>query len=527
MDTQSPAGILYSLVKSQLPNESVSLSVVETQVRAVATQATIPQAVVDEVLARFQAEIEERKAPVPPRLFVDWGELPRMGHQVRPEFTLVCSGYTTRPTVRINVDKELDHDPNDRLRRPVPDEDGLWSFHVPFRMTSDGMDCLPGQYLIDLQVSFSEAPSGLARFFRSRIRLKVSGMASDSGGVLEIDGDGQSVVNLQGYNLKQFSRVILKGGQDGVINLQNGLETTAQPADDVSTEVQTTFEYELKVNSDIQSRLPTVRHSGDRRSRVESGVLHFEDGRQIVILARRRVSFGRSRDNDVILRFLPSSEENDQLSRNISRTHMIAELVSEGVEIRDEKSAKGIEVNYSVVDENVSLSPHYVGDPVQVDLGVTGAVSDPFRLEMMILSSQREQDREDVRFWDNLYCEAVGARMSRLQNDALETQIDALRFDRVDNLAGQEAYVMLFREALVGGSDSRSAILLKYEASHSVARIIHLDRTFWLERLPGKATVSVDGKELPPYQLTALNPGMSISFGVETATFESVSQVEL
>jgi hypothetical protein len=117
--------------------------------------------------------------------------------------------------------------------------------------------------------------------------------------------------------------------------------------------------------------------------------------------------------------------------------------------------------------------------------------------------------------------------MSRLQNDALETQIDALRFDRVDNLADQEAYVMLFREALVGGSDSRSAILLKYEASHSVARIIHLDRTFWLERLPGKATVSVDGKELPPYRLTALNPGMSISFGVETATFESVSQVEL
>jgi hypothetical protein len=527
MDAQSPAGILYSLVKSQVPDENVSLSVVETQVRAVATQATIPEAVVDEVLARFHAEIEERKAPVPPRLFVDWGELPRMGYQVRPEFTLVCPGYTTRPTVRISVDKELDHDPNDRLRRPVPDEDGLWSFHVPFRMTSDGMDCLPGQYLIDLQVSFSEAPAGLARFFRSRIRLKVSGMASDSGGVLEIDGDGQSVVNLQGYNLKQFSRVILKGGQDGVINLQNGLGTTDQQVDDASAEVQTTFEYELKVNSDIQSRVPTVRHSGETRARLDSGVLQFEDGRQTVLLARRRVSFGRSRDNDVILRFLPASEENDRLSRNISRTHMIAELVAEGVEIRDEKSLKGIEVNYSVVKDSVSLSPHYVGDPVQIDLGVTGAVSEPFRLEMMALSSQREREKEDVQFWDDLYCEAVGARMSRLQNDAIETQIDALRFDRVDNLTAREAYVMLFREALIGGSDTRSAILLKYEASHSVARLIHLDRTFWLERLPGKTTVCVDGEELHPCRLAALNPGMSISFGVETATFSTVSQLDL
>ena len=527
METQSPASILYNLVKSQNENDGLSSLELERHVRAAGTQAAIPEPVIEEVVTRFRREAEQVPPSVLPRLFVDWGELPRMGYQVRPEFTLVCPGYTGRPTVRISVDRELDHDPQDRLRRPISDEDGLWSFHVPFRMTSDGMDCLPGQYLIDLQVSFPSAPAAQPRFFRSRIRLKVSGMGSDSGGVLEIDGDGQSVVNLQGYNLKQFSKVVLKGGQDGVINLQNAISTQQTNDDLVAESDKTTFEYELKVNTEIQSRLPTVSGNATTRARLDSALLKFEDGRHFVIVARRKMTFGRGRDNDVILRFLPANEQNDHLCRIVSRTHMSVELIPDGIEVRDEQSRWGIEVDYSVVEQTTTVSPHHIGESVQIDLGTTGAVSEPFHLEMTLLSSQRDREKAEVAFWDELYAETVGARVPRLTREAWQPQVDALRFDRVNNLSGEEAYVMLFREALIGGSSSRSGVILKYEASHAIARFLHIDRSFWLERLPGTTPVTVNDQQLPLHQLTPLSPGMSIAFGSEKATFQRPSQIHI
>ena len=95
-------------------------------------------------------------------------------------------------------------------------------------MQSDDRDCLPGQYLIDMELSCRDIPVELPRFFRCRIRLTVPNANDDQGGIWEIDGDGQSMVNLRGYNLKQFSKVILKGGQDIVLNLHNAIGIHAE-----------------------------------------------------------------------------------------------------------------------------------------------------------------------------------------------------------------------------------------------------------------------------------------------------------
>ena len=174
MDAQEPVVLLYNLVKRQL-SESASLNEVETQVQAVAMAAEISEDVVEKVLTRFRTEFAPSEPTVAaPRLLVDWGDLPRVGHQVRPEFSLLCQQYSSRPDVQISVDRELDHDATDPLRRPQNEESGLWAFHVPFRMTTDAMDCRPGQYLIDVRVSFRDVQPELPRFFRCCIRLNVS-----------------------------------------------------------------------------------------------------------------------------------------------------------------------------------------------------------------------------------------------------------------------------------------------------------------------------------------------------------------
>jgi hypothetical protein len=519
------AEILYRLTQEQLSPEA-TFEVAERQVQSAAKIASVTPDVVEEVLARFRKEFKETSLDSAPRLLVDWGEIPQVGHQVRPEFSLICPSYSTRPEIMIRVDRELDHDQHDPRRRPQQEETGLWLFHVPFRMTTSGMDCSPGQYLIDIDVAFRDVPKHLPRFFRFRIRLKVPSSASVNHGVLEIDGDGQSVVNLQGCNLKQFSKVILKGGQDSIINLQNSLTSVESPPPVFDRPI-TTFEYQLKVDSEKQARLPMVLSVSKPRAHLETGAFFFEDERRTIVIARPQITFGRSRDNHVVLRFLPSNEVNDNHSRNISRTHFIAELTPEGVEIKDE-SRSGMELNYGVVKERVVIPSSHTGDVQHLEVGVTGVVSKKFELELTLFAPERRDHRDELQYWDELYCEVLGGRLSRIAREGLEVMLNAVRYDRINNLPGKESYVHFFREALVGNSPTQCAIVLR-EKNNNVpqARLLHVDRTFWLERLPGAEPIEVDGVALGVRQLAALSPGTKLVFGKEIATFDRPRQIDL
>lgn len=524
MQTQGPADILYQLVNSQVTPET-SLAQIQQQVQAAGMAAGIPEHVVAEVLLRFESE-RALPAAAAPRLLVDWGELPRVGHQVRPEFSLLCPGYEqSRPEVRVTVDRDLDHD-DEPTRRVQVEDPGLWSFQVPFRMTSDGMDCRPGQYVIEVDLSFRDVPAGLPRFYRCRIRLNVRDTGAEDGGVLEIDGDGQSMVNLQGYNLKQFSKVILKGGGDSVINLQDALGASTDSAEPPAEKPTTTFEYSLKVDAEKQVRLPRVESIAERRAFLDACGFFFEDGRRTLVMTRPRITFGRSRDNDVIIRFLPRSDENDNYSRSISRTHCIAELTPEGVEIRDE-SNRGIEVNYRVVQDRELISAAFAGDVIHVELGVTGTVPQKFEMELSLFGPDRRINRDELEYWDELFCEVISGRMSRLHRDALRVGLDAARYDRVTSLPGEETYVHLFREALIGGSPAQSAIVLRENGPQIQARLLHMDRSFWLEPLSGGARITVDGRTIAPRTLVPLTPGMELKFGNEQVRFDHVSQLYL
>ena len=525
---REPASLLHSIVKAQLSG-SESYNDIERLVESTAVTASIDADIVTEVLEMFHSEMFPDDVELPmPRLLVDWGELPRVGYQVRPEFSLLCPAYESRPEVQVKVDQDLDHNANDPLRRLQVDEPGLWTFHVPFRMTSDGMDCCPGHYMIDVEVSFRDAPAKAPRFFRCRIRLNVPDLNSEQGGELVIDGDGQSMVNLQGYNLKQFSKVVLKGGEDGVINLQNsfGESEPAESQPEPDDTQQTTFEYQLKVNSEKQSRLPSVSERFTKRSYLDACGLFFEDGRRTLVFSRPRLTLGRSRDNDVVIRFLPSGEENNANSRNVSRTHAVFELVADGIELRDE-SRSGIELNYSVVRDRDVLPTGHSGEVSDIRLGVTGTVPQSFDLQMTIFGPDRFSEQEELEFWHELYTETVGGRLSRLARESLAQRFDALRIDRMENLAGEESYVVLAREALIGGSPNTAAIALSELDPKILARLLHLDRTFWIEPLASDPPIEVDGERVPVKKLVPLSPGMQIKLGDEIATFDRPSQLYL
>ncbi len=171
MTDTDPVNTLYDSVK-QMMGSDLELSAVKDQLDLLA-QTGIPAEVIDKVYLAFQDELDsQQQMPegYAPRLLVDWCELPRVGHQVRPEFSLICPFFNSKPELSIGVDPELDHDPRHAMRRPQAEEEGLWSFNVPFQMTTESMDCRPGRYLIDVAISFRDVPSGCPRFFRCRIR---------------------------------------------------------------------------------------------------------------------------------------------------------------------------------------------------------------------------------------------------------------------------------------------------------------------------------------------------------------------
>jgi hypothetical protein len=133
-------------------NDVIRAAVLAEPALAVLDRADLAAAV-DQLLA-------ERHRP---RLLVDWGELPQVGRAARPHFSLIAQGMTGRPTVKVAVDRSLDNDAADPLRQVRTEESGLWSFYVPFSLTTHGLDARPGLYVLDVAVSFPHGHGGASR----------------------------------------------------------------------------------------------------------------------------------------------------------------------------------------------------------------------------------------------------------------------------------------------------------------------------------------------------------------------------
>jgi hypothetical protein len=157
---------------------------------------------------------------------------------------------------------------------------------------------------------------------------------------------------------------------------------------------------------------------------------------------------------------------------------------------------------------------------VHIDLGVTGTVPKKFELEMFLFGPDRTEHPDELEYWDGLVCEIAGGKLARITRMALETGINAIRYDRLTSLREEESYVQLFREVLLGGSPAKCGVLLRESGPQPLARLVHIDRMFWMESLPGSLDVSIDGEVLKARSMAPLVPGMEIQIGNEKLRFD-------
>jgi hypothetical protein len=476
--------------------------------------ATAPPAFAGRQL--FETEPQESETQ-PPRLLVHWGAAPEIGHVVRPRFLIAASSAYAQPRVHVQIDPALDHAPEQLPDTARHEGDGLWGFHVPFALTTNHLDCRPGQYLVDVAVTFpTPRATGLPRCFRTIIRLSIR--KSDGEPTLEISGDGQSVVNLNGQDLRRFGRVILKGDDTGIINIQSGLETDATPAQEV------THEYSLQVDTERERLMPRVREDA-RRSRTDALTLVCPDGRRILLLARRYLQLGRNRENDIVTRFLPRTESNDEHSRRLSRTHASLSLTERGLLISD-KSTTGIAVAGDPVTDSTLVDPCNVDESFELELGISLDVERPFLLEVRLFG--RHTQPPNVRLldgWELLMADALGEPVPRQWQTAVAAGIDSLRLRRRDSLRDTEEYVALLRQAWIGSSTTSHAICLPGSTPGTHGRILHAAESFWLEGFGME--ISVDGTPVAPGALVPLSEGMTFSVGETTLSVEASGQSDL
>ena len=461
-----------------------------------------------------------------PELLVDWGDHPRMGHRANPCFQILCPGFNSTPRISADIDRHLDHDPPNIF--PQSKEEGLFEFFLPFRLTTNDEDCRPGLYTIRLDLWFPDSPSTvIPRFYHCDIRLNIKSMVPGQEPVLEIDGDGQSVIDLEGFDLTQYSKVKLKAGDGAVITSTEKVTLPSHEEPAPAPEKAVTFKYELKVNRNMESRSLHVSSQFARRPHLEKVmIVDDEEDRQIILVAKRVTLFGRNTQNDVVVRFLPRNESNDDLSRDISRKHMMLEINSQGLLIHD-SSTKGIALGLHVVEKTHLLTTDEVDDELPLCFG-TDFLANRFEFELQLFGPERNPHAQrDLLRKDDLFADDSGQRFDRAGQLARNCEINAARLRRTSNLS-EEEYVLVYRHVYIGSSRTESAVTIyDHTLKPRHARIVYLSNTFWLENLQNHGAVQVNGEPIAPREMVPLEPGMEIQLGEKIVRFESAKQKEL
>ena len=118
-------------------------------------------------------------------------------------------------------------------------------------------------------------------------------------------------------------------------------------------------------------------------------------------------------------------------------------------------------------------------------------------------------------------------RKSQLWKLVEQNGIETVRLQRQGNLE-EEEYLLMYRQALIGSSQSSCPICLDDDSVAPVAaRLLWLDRSFWLQNLGEADRVQIDGQSIEPGETVALQTGMRLRFGQTIVQFERAKQMHL
>jgi hypothetical protein len=236
--------------------------------------------------------------------------------------------------------------------------------------------------------------------------------------------------------------------------------------------------------------------------------LHFHTApgvtRTYCILAQQRASVGKQRGRDIVLRTLPPSPENNQLTQRISREHAHIEFDAIGAVWHNAPRCS----NGTIIDE----VPLQGGESALLRQGSVIRVAEALTLTC----GSYYNDPVDNEPGYARFCEDLGAEPGTepLGNAR------AVRLVRNDELAETEQYLLIQRGVSIGSGPTCPIHLNDPTVGPIHAHVVHLAGSFWLEAAQTLNPTLVEGNELPRHRLVPLKPNSVFQLGnvVVTAT---------
>ncbi len=244
---------------------------------------------------------------------------------------------------------------------------------------------------------------------------------------------------------------------------------------------------------------PTGPYQNPQRFRADQISLCIHESaceRNICLHAKQVVTLGKQSENDIVLRLLPESPENDAAWARISRSHAEIEFTDKGAIWRNLQCSNG-----TFIDEQLTEADEFL-------LMRSGMVFSPAN----VLELKVETFAEDRIAGDTVPYQRFATR--HLDATLPETlgQHQGLRIVRTGNLENEE-YVVMQRCVSIGSSRLCTIQLAGSDVRPVHAQLLWIGETFWIESLHEAEPILVKGTSLSVNQLFPLSPGTTLTIG--------------
>lgn len=454
-----------------------------------------------------------------PHLLVDWKTLPTLGAQCQPHFLLVLGDEYrhSKPKINISFKPTLDFNASDLspdIRQTTP---GQWQWFFPFAVSQDGEDCRAGDYVLSVDIIFDRTFNEMPRNLHCDIRLTIP-QKHQNNRTLEIDANGKSLINLQGMNLSQFGHIKLSGSDLAALNT---VDYQSHSGDiDQNDPVTDSVVHEYCLEYDLYSYAETSKLISRSTKPAYSTNASLKIGvKNLLIETRNEVTFGRSRNADIILRAMPRSSANDEVSRRISRIHATINLSDSRLRISSQ-SNKSLIVNGKTLSNDSSFEIS-ADDPKYAD-NITMQFGNEHVLDLVATPHFFNTNKGSIR---RQFIESQGITSGYELNSKSNSDriLKFVHIKRRRNVVNEE--YLLLNDSIPVGSDSNQCGIVLENIPPIAAEIFETQGTFHLCLVDAAVQIEVSGIKLENSQIIPLIHDDVIRIGEHEMLFNHFQQL--
>ena len=220
--------------------------------------------------------------------------------------------------------------------------------------------------------------------------------------------------------------------------------------------------------------------------------------RRVLVLGQSKLGLGRNRREDIVLRRLPRTEENDRLTIQIQTKegpHLSIDLRDNGLYLVDHTTKSGTWLNRLPVKHETVIS---LTQPSEVD------VARALRLRLTPYNDGDDQlDTAELDRYTTLGLPDETWKKSR------RLGLRALLIERIDNLAREERYLIVYRWATL----ARELGDLSSALTQTQSRLICIGGKLWMECCAEDGRMTVNGHSVDLGGAFPLSTGLQMQCG--------------